>query len=213
MYRNIVFVFTVALVVVSSICLASNPADLTGFYHPCPTWYFKAGYDDGPRWTFLNVPFSETASGYIYPWENEDGTVKETELALAISLSSKVDLGMSTVISTSTGNSAETTNTMFLDLHQNRLGLGFSVPLSSEDEIKVGPRYKLSQNVSVFATYERDTEPTCYGKGWQIEIAKNFESNTSFVRMSLTKGKWHPELRLKFTDDKDFVGFGLGHAF
>lgn len=188
---------------------ASNPADATADFRYCPVEFYKVAWDDGPYWFLAIEPLGNDTALTLFNWNSEGCDEQLYEVALTKRYPEK---GLEVAAIADANKGERDTLRLMLDWSQGRFGIGAVVPADSRDPLKVGARYTTGKLTWYLSGTEAGTSPTAVGvsyceKGAKLELARSGE--TWFFRASKPAGKLIPELRIKFTEEESFVGFGL----
>lgn len=208
----------VVLFGVGKSAFALNTADLTGTYRYTPRELYKIVYDGGPRWLFAMTPLKEDLALYLCCWQDEEGTVRKGDLRLIRRFSPNFDAGLVTRGKWSKERFTPRQDLTF-DFHTERVGLGIIFPFQSEYDIKIGPRVYFG-DLSAYLTLSEKKDHLVglsYAKeGMKFELACGKEDVWYFKASKGFKtsfGKVVPELRMKFTPNKNFFGVGIAFLF
>ncbi len=193
-----------------SASFAANLADTTVFHRRISVPFYQVAWDGGPWFTFLSYPVKSDTSITHMHWVEPDCSQKMEQLMLIKSPTKNIDVAL--VGELWENGDYPSRGELALDWHRDNFGFGAVVPFRDEENVKVGPRYKLG-NFWTFLTVEKDVKPmlgVSYTGGIKLELAHGGE--TWWFRASKNTGKISPELRTKFTKNESFIGFGLKYT-
>lgn len=210
----------------TSSLFAVNPADPTNTYRYSDKEFYKFVYDGGPTWMFVQLPVKDNLSLYFQGWQNEERDIRRGDVRIIKRLSLNFDAGL--IFKVDWKNESFTPKAeLMLDFHTCMFGIGTLIPLQSERDLKIGPRFYFD-DLDTYLLFSEDNRHrfglsyqmdgigmVCF-KGMKLEGAYE-RDDIWYLNMSRsfkTKfGFFIPELRLKFTPDENFYGVGLGFRF
>jgi hypothetical protein len=199
------------LLLVNSIAMGSNPADLTSSYRLCPVQFYMLA-DDGDSWFGCGTyPIAEkTAVTYLH-WQSQDGEVRDDQAAIVRSLAPSLDVAVMGELWRC--GSLPARSEIALDLHGKGAGFGLILPLQHAESIKAGPRLGIGGGWTGYLTLSHRQAPIIGVSGpvagLTLEFAKGKE--TWFCRASKTCGQLVPEIRLRVVKGNLMAGFSVGY--